>query len=109
MMIGAAIAFGLAAVVTIAAAITLLLIEVGVEPWLAAGDHRRGDGPDGLRARAVGHFRAAQEIDRSRRNDSFPQGDDPVAQERIDSLTRVGATRETDGDPRARSSGPASR
>ena len=37
MMIGAAIAFGLAAVITIAAAVTLLLIEVGVEPWLAAG------------------------------------------------------------------------
>jgi uncharacterized membrane protein YqjE len=37
MMIGAAIAFGLAAVITIAAAVTLLLVEVGVEPWLAAG------------------------------------------------------------------------
>jgi uncharacterized membrane protein YqjE len=37
MMIGAAVAFGLAAVITIAAAITLVLIEVGVEPWLAAG------------------------------------------------------------------------
>jgi uncharacterized membrane protein YqjE len=37
MMIGAAVAFGLAAVMTIAAAITLLLIEIGVEPWLAAG------------------------------------------------------------------------
>ena len=36
MMIGVAMAFGLAAVVTIAAAIALLLIEVGVEPWLAA-------------------------------------------------------------------------
>jgi uncharacterized membrane protein YqjE len=36
MMIGAAAAFGLAAVVTIAAAITLLLIEVGVVAWLAA-------------------------------------------------------------------------
>jgi uncharacterized membrane protein YqjE len=37
MMIGAAVAFGLAAVITIAAAVTLLLIDVGVEPWLAAG------------------------------------------------------------------------
>ena len=36
MMIGVAMAFGLAAVVTIAAAITLLLIEVGVVAWLAA-------------------------------------------------------------------------
>jgi uncharacterized membrane protein YqjE len=36
MMIGVAVAFGLAAVVTIAAAITLLLIEVGVVAWLAA-------------------------------------------------------------------------
>ena len=36
MMIGVAAAFGLAAVVTIAAAVTLLLIEVGVVAWLAA-------------------------------------------------------------------------
>jgi len=36
MMIGVAMAFGLAAVVTIAAAITLLLIQVGVVAWLAA-------------------------------------------------------------------------
>ncbi len=36
MMIGAAVAFGLAAVITVAAAITLLLIEIGVEPWLSA-------------------------------------------------------------------------
>jgi uncharacterized membrane protein YqjE len=36
MMIGVAAAFGLAAVVTIAAAITLLLIELGVVAWLAA-------------------------------------------------------------------------
>jgi uncharacterized membrane protein YqjE len=36
MMIGVAMAFGLATVVTIAAAITLLLIEVGVVAWLAA-------------------------------------------------------------------------
>lgn len=36
LMIGVAVAFGLAAVVTIAAAITLLLIEVGVVAWLAA-------------------------------------------------------------------------
>jgi len=36
MMIGVAVAFGLAAVVTIAAAITLLLIEVGVVAWLTA-------------------------------------------------------------------------
>jgi uncharacterized membrane protein YqjE len=37
MMIGAAVAFGLAAVIAIAGAIALLLIELGVEPWLAAG------------------------------------------------------------------------
>jgi uncharacterized membrane protein YqjE len=36
MMIGAAIAFALAAVVTIAAAIALLLVQMGVVPWLAA-------------------------------------------------------------------------
>ena len=36
MMIGVGIAFGLAAVVTLAAAVTLVLIEVGAEPWLAA-------------------------------------------------------------------------
>jgi putative copper export protein len=36
MMIGAGVAFGLAAVVALAAAITLLLIEVGILPWLAA-------------------------------------------------------------------------
>ena len=36
MMIGAGVAFALAAVVTLAAAITLLLVEVGVEPWIAA-------------------------------------------------------------------------
>src|SRR4051812_1469822 len=35
-MIGAALAFGLAAVVSVAAAITLLLIQFGVMPWLAA-------------------------------------------------------------------------
>jgi len=35
-MIGAALAFGLAAVVALAAAITLLLIQFGVTPWLAA-------------------------------------------------------------------------
>ena len=37
MMIGAALAFGLAAVITVAAAITLLLIDIGLEPWAAAG------------------------------------------------------------------------
>jgi putative copper export protein len=36
MMIGVSIAFGLAAVVAAAAAFALLLVEVGVEPWLAA-------------------------------------------------------------------------
>jgi uncharacterized membrane protein YqjE len=36
MMIGASIAFGLAAVVAAAAALALLLVNVGVEPWLAA-------------------------------------------------------------------------
>ena len=36
MMIGAAVAFGLAAVVTVAAAIALLLIDLGVRPWLSA-------------------------------------------------------------------------
>jgi hypothetical protein len=35
-MIGAGLVFGLAAVVTVAAAITLLLIEIGLEPWLSA-------------------------------------------------------------------------
>lgn len=36
MMIGAGIAFALAAVLTLAAALTLVLIEAGVVPWLAA-------------------------------------------------------------------------
>lgn len=36
MLIGAGVAFGLAAVVTLAAALTLVLIEVGVAPWIAA-------------------------------------------------------------------------
>ena len=36
MMIGVSIAFGLAAVMAAAAAFALLLVEVGVEPWLAA-------------------------------------------------------------------------
>lgn len=36
MMIGAAVAFALAAVMTVAAASTLLMINLGVEPWLAA-------------------------------------------------------------------------
>ena len=36
MMIGVGVAFALAAVVTLAAALTLLLVEVGVEPWIAA-------------------------------------------------------------------------
>jgi uncharacterized membrane protein YqjE len=36
LMIGVAIAFGLAAVVATAAAFALLLVEVGVERWLAA-------------------------------------------------------------------------
>ena len=36
MMIGAGIAFALAAVITLAGALTLLLVEVGVAPWLAA-------------------------------------------------------------------------
>ena len=36
MMIGVSIAFGLAAVVAAAAAIALLLVNLGVEPWLAA-------------------------------------------------------------------------
>jgi len=36
MMIGVSIAFGFAAVVAAAAAFTLLLVNVGVEPWLAA-------------------------------------------------------------------------
>ena len=35
-MIGAAAACGLAAVVTVAAAIALLLIDLGVRPWLSA-------------------------------------------------------------------------
>lgn len=36
MMIGAAIAFGLAAVVAVAATVTLLLINANMQPWLAA-------------------------------------------------------------------------
>ena len=36
MMIGVSIAFGLAAVMAAAAAFALLLVNVGVEPWLAA-------------------------------------------------------------------------
>jgi hypothetical protein len=36
MMIGAALAFGLAAIVAVAAAIALVLIELGVAPWLSA-------------------------------------------------------------------------
>lgn len=36
-MIGAAAVFGLAAVMAVAAAVALGLIELGVEPWLAAG------------------------------------------------------------------------
>ena len=36
MMIGVSIAFGLAAVVAAAAAVALLLVSLGVEPWLAA-------------------------------------------------------------------------
>ena len=36
MMIGAAVACGLAAVITVAAAVTLLLIDLGVRPWLSA-------------------------------------------------------------------------
>ena len=36
MMIGAAVAFGLAAVVAVAGAIALVLIELGLAPWLAA-------------------------------------------------------------------------
>ena len=36
MMLGAALAFGLAAVIAVAAAITLLLIDLGVRPWLSA-------------------------------------------------------------------------
>jgi len=36
MKIGAAIAFGLAAVIAVAAAIALFLVDIGVEPWGAA-------------------------------------------------------------------------
>ena len=36
MMIGAALAFGLAAVGAFAAAIAFLLIEIGIRPWLSA-------------------------------------------------------------------------
>jgi len=35
-MIGASVAFALAAVIGVAAAIALLLVDVGVEPWAAA-------------------------------------------------------------------------
>ena len=34
--IGAGVAFGLAAVITIAAALALLLIDAGIEPWVSA-------------------------------------------------------------------------
>jgi hypothetical protein len=36
MMIGAGVAFALAAVITLAGALTLVLIEIGLAPWLAA-------------------------------------------------------------------------
>ena len=36
MMIGASMAFALAAVIAVAAAIALLLVDIGVEPWGAA-------------------------------------------------------------------------
>lgn len=36
MMIGAGLAFGLAAVVTVAAALALLLVDAGLEPWVSA-------------------------------------------------------------------------
>ena len=36
MMIGAGVVFALTAVITLAAALTLVLIEVGIVPWLAA-------------------------------------------------------------------------
>ena len=48
MMIGAAVAFGLAAVIAVAAAIALLLIELGVVPWLAAAITAAVMGADGL-------------------------------------------------------------
>ena len=35
-MIGASVAFALAAVISVAAALALLLIDIGVRPWLAA-------------------------------------------------------------------------
>ncbi len=61
LMIGAAVAFGLAAVITVAAAIALLLIELGVEPWLSAVITAALMGRDRVRARAVRHVGAAQE------------------------------------------------
>lgn len=36
MMIGAGVAFALAAVVAVAAAVALLLVDAGLEPWVAA-------------------------------------------------------------------------
>ena len=36
MLIGAGVAFGLAAVVAVAAALTLLLVDAGLAPWIAA-------------------------------------------------------------------------
>ena len=36
MMVGAGAAFGLTALITIAAALTLLLIDLGMRPWVAA-------------------------------------------------------------------------
>ncbi len=36
MMIGAAVAFGLTAVIAVAAATTLLMIDLGIQPWVSA-------------------------------------------------------------------------
>src|SRR5688572_103940 len=43
---------------------------------------RGGHGRCRVYARAVGHLGVEAEINCTRRNDAFPQGDDPVAQER---------------------------
>ena len=112
MMIGAGVAFGLAAVVTLAAALTLVLIEVGVDGVARRGHRRDCHGRHRLHARAVGHHRVEEPIDRPRRDDAFPEGDDPVAQEPFDPLTpmrQLARASETAARSKARSSGPASR
>ena len=96
--VGAAIAFGFAAVIAVAAAIALLLIDFGVVPWLAAVITAALMGAGAYALAQSGISGAAQEIDRPRRNDPFPQGDDPVAQEPFDPLTPARRSQPAQGD-----------